>query len=323
MQETRNFSKQTIASAAWDLFCASTLLGIWPRFIEPKCLFTTHLEISFKLPHKAPRLRIVQLSDVHINRASSEKFIEKIVKKVTALSPDLIALTGDFLCLGQLEAREKLSLLLEGLKAPLGVYAVLGNHDFTPPLIINAEGNYDVEEKPFSLIHRGWKLLFSRPMVSGKVTRRARRAKPHPLLLELFKQAHIELLDNRTVQVGGLFNLTGLGEHMAGQARPEIAFEGYRSDLSGIVLVHNPDTFPALKLYPGELVLSGHTHGGQINLPLLWKRFTLLENPRYKSGFFQEGDKRLYVSRGLGSALSFRLNAPPEIVSVDLKALVT
>lgn len=329
-------------SLAWDLFCISTLVGIWPRFIEPRLLFTTHLEIPFNnnsknchfgsakpsgFIHRRPpniseekkgnSIRILQLSDLHFHSATQEKWIEKILKKVTSLSPDLVALTGDFLCQSEIGDEKKLLLLFEGIKAPLGVYAVLGNHDYSSHLMINEEGAYDIKESSFSLVSQGWKLLFRRPQVTGKIIERVRQIKPHSLLLKLFKQTGIEWLNNRTIQIGDLFNVTGLSEHMAGQADLKKAFANYQKDLPGIILVHNPDVFPSLKKYPGELVLSGHTHGGQLNLPWLWKRFTLLENPEYKSGLFKKDNKSLYVSRGLGSTFPFRLNAPPEIVVID------
>jgi hypothetical protein len=72
--------------------------------------------------------------------------------------------------------------------------------------------------------------------------------------------------------------------------------------------------------YPNSLVLCGHTHGGQVNLPWMWKKFTLMENIQYKQGLHALGNGRLaYISRGVGSVLTFRWFAPPEIVCITLR----
>jgi predicted MPP superfamily phosphohydrolase len=100
-----------------------------------------------------------------------------------------------------------------------------------------------------------------------------------------------------------------------------LAFQGYDNNLPGIILVHNPDAFTQLKAHPGHLILAGHTHGAQINLPWFRNRFCRLENPRYKRGLFQEDGKMMYVSRGLGAVFPLRFNAPPEIVSMTLEGM--
>src|ERR1700722_3315000 len=101
---------------------------------------------------------------------------------------------------------------------------------------------------------------------------------------------------------------------MAGRFKPDLAFKDYNPAYTGIVLAHNPDCGPELKNYPGDVILSGHTHGGQINLPWLWKRFTLMKNMQYKRGLWKIGNKFMYVNRGIGSVMKFRWFAIPEIL---------
>jgi predicted MPP superfamily phosphohydrolase len=306
-----------VSGFAKDLLLASSIIGIWPRFIEPRMLAVTQLRLPLSLP-LGQKIRIVQVSDLHFGRPHSRAFIKKLLSRILHLAPDMIVITGDFLCYGRWDASEELKVFLRALHAPLGIYAVLGNHDFEKGLTINNAGDYDVLDAQPSPILKGIQRLFSAPKLTKKVTDRAKKVLPHPELLELLQKCSVQLLDNQTIQIKKTFNLTGLGEYMAGKADPKKAFQGYDVNLPGIVLVHNPDAFTLLKTYPGNLVLSGHTHGAQINLPWVKHRFCRIENPRYKSGIIREGDKTLFVTRGVGAVLPLRVNAIPEIVSITI-----
>ena len=99
---------------------------------------------------------------------------------------------------------------------------------------------------------------------------------------------------------------------------PDEAFKNYNPDYPGIILTHNPDTAP-VKGLSRRFIFSGHTHGGQVNLPYMWRRFTVLENMRFKKGLFKEHGKWIYVNRGIGSAIiPFRWFSPPEILLATL-----
>lgn len=305
-------------SIFWDAFCTASLFGIWPRFIEPYLLKVSRLRLPLLT---RGTLKIVQISDLHINPSIRVNFFNKILQKVRQENPDLIAITGDFICHGILHDPKPLGQFLKGLQAPLGVFAVLGNHDYNAALSLNAEGDYDVLKKIPEPAVSGLKRLFTSHKITGTVTEEAKKVYPHPALLEVLQDASIQVLDNKTVQVGGKINITGLGELMAAQARPEVAYEKFDSSLPGITLVHNPDFSVKLNPFPGDLILSGHTHGGQVNLPWIWRRFTTMENKNFKSGLYQVGNKRLYISKGVGGASPFRFNAIPEISSILLESV--
>lgn len=303
-------------SIFWDAFCISTLLGIWPRFIEPFLVKTTHLTVPILT--KNDRLKIVQISDLHFNPEIKPKFLNKVIEKIAKESPDLIVITGDFICNGSMSEPGLLRNFLKNLKSKFGIFAVLGNHDYNFGLNINADGDYDIVKIAEKPALSGIKRLLQVSKVSGKTTQAAEAVHPHPDLFQILEEVQVKLLDNCTVQIDDIINLTGLGELMAGSVRPEIAFKAFDKELPGVVLVHNPDGAAKLKTFPGDLILSGHTHGGQINLPWIWKRFTAMENPSYKSGLYQLENKRLYISRGVGGVVPFRFNAVPEIVSITL-----
>jgi predicted MPP superfamily phosphohydrolase len=298
----------------WDAFCFASLFGIWPRFIEPKLLKVTRLTIPFPISFK-----ILQISDLHFHNGINQNFLSKLKDAVSKEAPDLIAITGDFLCHGELDDPSLLEQFLSGLIAPFGTYAVLGNHDYSRGIGINRVGDYDILENHPAPFKEGFSRLFYTTRLSKKVADPVRKLQPHPELLRILERTSIQLLDNACVQVGDLFNIAGVGEHMAGRVDLESAFASYSKALPGIVLAHNPDAIPALKQAPGSIILCGHTHGGEVNLPWLRKRFTALENPKYLSGLFHEEQKTIYVSRGVGGTFPFRFNAVPEIVSITLK----
>jgi predicted MPP superfamily phosphohydrolase len=222
-------------------------------------------------------VRIVQLSDVHASRFDMPVArIRRIVAQANALRPDLILLTGDYISgyppeWTRAEARAALAPLA-GLSAPLGVAAVLGNHD------------------------------------SKAQTRAA------------FAGTGIRLLAGDTLDTGPLV-LAGADDILQGSA----AFEGWRRSIARvphgklvIAVSHEPDFIHWLpKRAP--LLVSGHTHGGQIYVPLLGSptRGEFLD--AHRRGVFREHGQTLFVSSGLGtSVLPFRIGVPPEIALITL-----
>lgn len=307
-----------LSHAAWNGFCLLSVVGIWPRFIEPRLIFSTRLNLPFKFREKQKELTVVQVSDLHHSQDVSDAFLQKLTKRIRLARPDLILFTGDFLCRGNLSDRDRLSKFLKGLNAPMGSYAVLGNHDYEQPLTVNAEGDYDIEVDHASPASKIFTRLFMQPKLTGKVTERARKLAPQIDLLDLLREAGVRLLNNSTVQAGETLNITGVGEHMAGQVDVKKAYKDYNPALPGILLAHNPDALSQLENAPSELILCGHAHGGGVNLPWLWKKLTALENPRFKKGLHPINQKNVYVSRGLGAIMPFRFNAVPELVVIKL-----
>lgn len=299
----------------FDLFCISTGIGIWPRYIEPQLLLNTHLKVPLK--GLKDTFRLVQISDLHFGQHSSKGFFKRVSGRINALSPHLIALTGDFICNGKLHDRNDLLSFLKSLKASRGLFAVLGNHDYEKSVGIDSFGNYDAIDRKGPIL-QGLSRLFSQVKIEGKVSEAARRLKANPELLALFEEAHVQLLQDRTVCIADAFNLTGVSEYMTGQIDTQKAYQNYNRSLPGILLCHNPDAIPHLLKQPSELVLSGHTHGGQINLPWIRKKLTMMQYPRYFKGLISDSDKTIYISRGLGSVMNFRFFAAPEVVCIDL-----
>ncbi len=309
-----NFCMKSLGPLLFDLFCVSTVIGIWPRFIEPTLLSTTRKDLVIKGLKK--KIELVQISDLHIGDHTTETFLKKITEGIQAEKPDIIVLTGDFLCYGVLKQKPLFEAFLKSLQAPLGVFAIWGNHDYSGGITVNKFGEYDLAEKG-STVAKGFKLLFSKQKLKGVSKNAARQASINPELLMLLEQQGVTVLEDRTVQAGGV-NLTGVREYMTSQIDLRQAFADYDSSLPGILLAHNPDAIPDLLNTPSQLIFSGHTHGGQINLPWFRSRFTLMEYPRYFTGWMEEKGKTIYISRGVGSVMPFRFMATPELVHFTL-----
>jgi predicted MPP superfamily phosphohydrolase len=301
----------------WDVGCALSLIGIWPRFIEPHLLSVTSISFIFSdLPEDLIGLKILQFSDLHWSARFSSSFTQRLIQRIHELEPDLILFTGDFLCRSKMENPEGLLSLLNAIQAPYGCFAILGNHDYEQFVTVNSQGDYDVELSSTSELAKGFKRLW-KPFLqpSGKVTEAACRINYHQDLLQLLRQTPFKLLNNQTqcIKIKNSFiNICGLEEYTLGRANLNQAFDHYRREYPGIILVHHPDCIPQLDDYPGQIVLSGHTHGGQINLPGIWKKFACLENPHLKRGLIKRGSKWLYINRGIGSVIPFRWCSRPE-----------
>lgn len=321
--KTTNFTKARCINLLWDTFCVSSIVGIWPRFIEPQQIFTKKLHLPIpNSPQSLKGFKILQFSDLHLNKRVKDSFLEKVIKTANSLKPDLVVFTGDFLCYSALEDKKRLQDFLSQFKAPYGCYAILGNHDYEEYVSINEEGFYDIIDNSNTSIVRGFERLFTSTKLTKKITARALNVKVHQPLIELLSNTPFKLLQNITLPIqvkDSILNLSGCGEYIIGQFKPKETFKNYKTEYPGIILVHNPDAIPHLKDYPGDIILCGHTHGGQVNLPWIWKKFTLLENMHLKKGLLQLYNKWIYINRGIGSVLPFRWFSPPELLLLTLE----
>ncbi|NGX61067.1 MAG: 3',5'-cyclic adenosine monophosphate phosphodiesterase CpdA [Chlamydiae bacterium] len=311
-----------------DFLSVASIVGIWPRFIEPRLLKETTLDWPLEERHAhLDGLTIAHLTDLHFHKGVSQKFLDKILRKIHRASPDLILFTGDFLCYAQLDEGERLKKFLQQLEAPLGSFCSLGNHDYASYISRNKEGVYDLLPPPNPLkgVLRGVKILFSTPSISYSVSDRAKAVGLNEPLCSLLDKTPFTLLENTTTTLPKGLNITGLGDLALGRCSPEIAFANYDPNHPGLVLSHNPDSTPSLLNYPGDWILAGHTHGEQIHLPWpkwgrkLSQKLTLLQNREYTRGLFDLGGKKLYVNRGLGGHKPFRFCSPPEICFIKAR----
>lgn len=313
--------KTTLVDFLWDAWCLCSVIGIWPRFIEPKLLTTTR--VTLRYPRLPKSLKVAHFSDLHLGPRVSDAFLRRLAKRVNSFRADLIVFTGDFLPQAKLHDESRLQKFLCSLQARVGCFAVLGNNDYSQHICINQHGDYDVKHRDKSGVAVALQRLVVGPKPTGHLTPEAEAVKKHEALCRVLKETPFRLLHNETVRVnvdGVFINICGLGDYMAGQCKPAQAFMGYQKDLFGMVLSHNPDSIPDLMQHPGDLVLCGHTHGGGVHIPGLQQRLTVLECPQYIHGHFPLRMKHLFVTRGVGASLPLRCFSPPEVVLLELSA---
>lgn len=239
----------------------------------------THLSLQLpRLPAALEGMRIAHLSDIHYGLFLSRRSLHRILELTETQRPDLIALTGDFVTQSTVFI-DPVCDMLARLRAPLGVWAVLGNHDFRA----------GADFLTAALRRRGVKVLRN--------------------------QRH-------TIRHGAMrFQIVGVDDS---RQHPDVAATVGRHPHAGakgapapftLLLAHNPLELDAAAACGVDLVLSGHTHGGQIKLGFaapLYERYL-------PAGFLSQGDTQMYVSRGLGKVIvPVRVGAPPELAFLDL-----
>ena len=263
-----------------------SLVTIYACVVEPFHLTMTNLEVvTDKLSPDAPPLRILQLSDFHVERTTKRE--REVLALAERLSPDLIVLTGDYLNLSYVydeTARRDARAVLSQLHAPYGVYAVAGSPPVDPPETMEA-------------LFTGLDIT-----VLGD----------EGLLLDVRGQT-IRLL-GVTCSWSPAVAAQGLDRALSTRPEPEFT----------LLLYHSPDIMPDAAERGVDLVLAGHTHGGQVRLPLHGAVFTSSAyGKRYEMGRYQEKQTVMYVTRGLGmeglSAPRVRFLCPPEVVMVTLR----
>jgi len=306
-----------IIKILWDLWCLVSIGGIWPRYIEPYLLFTKKLPLEIK--NTPEDLKILHFSDLHIHKKIPQHFLNKLTRKINRCNPDLILFTGDFLRFAEDgdKTLKRLEIFLNSLSAKHGCYAIFGNHDYQDWVSRKPDGSISKASMDEPAILKGFKLLFkkNRRLTTPK-SRQNLIIKENNNLLKTLAKTKFQILHNSSVTIdirGYKLNIVGLGEYWLDQCIPEKAFQTCNPKAPTIALLHNPDGVDKLIGHPCDLILSGHTHGGQVNLPWLWKKFTPIQNLSMKYGYLKYRGYKIFVTRGVGSSEPFRWFAPPEI----------
>jgi uncharacterized protein len=248
-------------------------------------ILTRNIGIA-RLPERFHDFRIVQISDLHFEEFTEPFFLRRVVEHVNRLAPDMVVITGDFVSYGPLPntfaetAVYRCADILRDLTCPLR-YAVLGNHDVT---------------------------------VSASIVTHA------------VQGVGIKMLRNESVRVErGADHLWLAGVLDPASDRPNLhAAIPEKPDAPVVLLCHCPDYADAVNDHPRghfvDLMLSGHTHGGQVRLPIIGPTILPAWGLKYVEGLYRIDRMQLYVNRGLGTVgLPFRLNCPPEITEFSLR----
>lgn len=260
----------------------------YARHIEPTWLEVNRLTIPIRdLPPAFEGFRIVQLSDLHVGPKLCQKFLDDAIDRTLEEQPDLIALTGDYIHKG-FQHIGRAARGISRLRAAHGVFAVLGNHDYS---VRNALG-----------------------------VRRHREL--HQAVTDALSAAGARVLRNETVGLerhGERLDLTGLDDLWSCNCDLESAYRGSDRSRARIVLAHNPRTVEHLAGRRCDLMLSGHTHGGQVDWPGLGRVALGRKSRRFAAGLYQVDDSRLYVNKGVGFGWRIRFGVRPEVAVLTLQ----
>ena len=271
--------RQFLSGLAAAPLVAVSATSAYASLIAPSDYEVTETDIFIRgLPESFEGFRITQLTDVHHSRIVGLDDVRRVLALAQQTKPDLIALTGDYTTTYR-HFIEPCAEALGTLKAPEGVWAVLGNHDhYTDP----------------------------------ELTTRA------------LERNHISMLNNAntTIRRGpDAIQLAGIDDWSWAGADWARALYGINRKVPTVLLSHQPIVLDLEEAQTASLILSGHTHGGQIKLPFIGApaRFAT-KDMKYASGLFKRGQTQLYVSRGTGViGLPVRLGVRPEVAVLRLR----
>lgn len=279
IEEKKNtlLKKLIIISISFILLVTSIML--YSRYIATKGITVhEHKITNKKLLNDFYGLKIAHITDIHYGKTTSLKDLEELVKKVNLTKPDIIVFTGDFIDEDSnitKEEKEKIESILKNMNATIGKYAIMGNHDV--PLV---DFEVMLENSGFKNINESYELIYT--------------ASSNYILL-----AGISTISKKPKNINE--KLLPLKEFLT-------TLEDDKLPNYKILLMHEPDSIDTIKDVSFDLVLAGHSHLGQVRLPIIGSIITPTGSKKYKDEYYKVGNTDLYISSGIGtSKIGFRL----------------
>lgn len=263
-------------------------VGFYSYFFAVRRIKLDHIKITIDNAVASIKgLKIMQLSDLHFGPTNSNSdHFDRAVDIINAHKPDLMFLTGDYYQWDP-DFLHGLPKILSRIRTKMGIYGCLGNHDYGSCF------PGELKNDPFE----------------------------HTIIKEAFDRHGIHILANEHLKLtykGNHFNLVGLHDLWSGLFDPVHTFEKVDTALPTLVLSHNPDTASIVES-DFDLMLSGHSHGGQVTWPIFGALSLPMKNRHHHRGYHKISErKQLYVNRGLGYTFRMRLNSPPEVTLIEL-----
>lgn len=248
---------------------------LYSRFIGTSGLFVKeYLVVNKDLPNSFNGLKIAHISDVHYGQTTLKKDLKEIVKQVNEYEPDIIVITGDLLDRDMDYTKQDLIDIEECLKeldASLGKYIIMGNHDNTQNVyneVVANSGLTDLNEKNEILYYQGNKPILIAGMSTGEYSGLTPQEKV---------QEAIQLIKEN-----------------------DIAYS--------ILIMHEPDYISDIEYENFDLVLAGHSHNGQVRLPIIGAIILPPHAQEYYDEYYKIQNTDLYISSGIGTSnVKFRL----------------
>ncbi|TYR79864.1 metallophosphoesterase [Priestia megaterium] len=257
----------------------------YAKYIEPRRLQVVRQTIqSASIPNSFHNIRILQFSDTHLGLSYDLLQLDHLIDRINKLEPDIVLFTGDLMDIpNEYPNPNQIVPILKRIKAPIGKYAIYGNHD---------HGGYGTE-----------------------------------LYKEIIEKSGFHLLVNEVVKLelenAGYIHICGLDDVMLGDPQYEQTLGVLDENTFSIALIHEPDVAVKAATFPVDLQISGHSHGGQIQIPFFGPLITPPFGTVYPEGLYEVGESKmkLYVNRGIGTTrIPFRFLATPEITLFTLRS---
>lgn len=262
---------------------AAPFLGVgaasaYARYVEPGWFQVTRTGV--RIPGARP-IRLLHLSDLHISDGITADGLAMAIRLGLAEKPDVVCLTGDYVSSTTGFDADGLLRVLRMAASAAPVFAVMGNHD------------------------------------GGKWLSRWNGEASSRMLQEILRTASIDVLHNRNAEWNGV-QFIGTGDLYAEEFDAITAFRNAKTGRPSIVLCHNPDGKDEIAGRSWDLMLSGHTHGGQVRLRGLPVPWAPVHDKRYLAGLYGWQGRQLFITRGVGSPKHVRLGSRPEVSILDI-----
>lgn len=247
------------------------------RFIEPYLLQVKSFEYD-KVLDEVDEVKVIQFSDVHLGKYYSIDQLDRLVEKINTLQPDVIVFTGDLIDTAyNYEEIEAVAPSLKRLQAKLGKVAIRGNHDY-----------------------------------GGGA---------HRYYQDIMQEAGFVVLENQSyileTESKKRLCISGIDDVLLGEPKVKETFDQCKEAEFHLALLHEADYAKELIDYSVDLILAGHSHGGQIDIPFIGPIVTTSLGETYVEGFYTltlDNPNGLYVNTGIGTTkIPIRINNLPEI----------
>jgi len=284
-------SRRTFFRRALALGAVPLSLGAYATQVEPFWLDAHDVDVTIpNLPRAFDGFRVAHLTDMHAGDGVKMDYLEKVVRRLIEMKPDCVAVTGDLV--NHTSATiEPVADLLATIRVP--VFVSFGNHDYAAGTARPQAWTFLADPLEAALVKRGCVVL---------------------------RNKSVAMQRGRGKGANRLW-FVGLEDLYTTRFSPQAAFQGVDTSEPVVALSHNPDSATWLQNWGAKLVLSGHTHGGQIRIPLLGAPVLPLLNRRFEQGLFQMKNQcQLYVSRGVGFLYRARLCCRPQLPCIVLRS---
>ncbi len=258
------------------LILIGTLFYIYARYIDTTFLRVSENKIiNSKVEGKFDGLKLVHFTDIHYGLTIKEKELKSIVNEINLINPDIVVFTGDLIDKNEELNDEKIKFISSQLN---NIKSKYGKYAI--------KGNHDYSSDYFEKIIQNSEFV----------------------ILEDSNDIIYET-DNKKIFIGG--TKSSIKEHL----NYETLFSGLSDEMYSIILTHEPDNSDELLKYKKvDLILSGHSHGGQIRFPYSKTLFTANGSKKYNDKYYLIGDTNLFISYGLGTTnYPFRTFNSPSI----------